>query len=109
MVFLENIPGMESLVSFARTFIDIALGNLDECCMAYTFYQADQSSFKSAADGVVIYFQNWKTILKDALKTAVIVVVISGIAWFLLMFGIVGILWCFGCARHSGAFWRRWC
>jgi hypothetical protein len=30
--------------------------------------------------------------LKDALKTAVIVVVISGIAWFLLMFGIVGIL-----------------
>ena len=90
--FLENIPGMESLVSFARTFIDIALGNLDECCMAYTFYHADQSSFKSAADGVVIYFQNWKTILKDALKTAVIVVVISGIAWFLLMFGIVGIL-----------------
>lgn len=90
--FLEKIPGMESLVSFARIFLNIALGNLDECCMAYTFYHAEQSSFKSAADGVVIYFQNWKPILKDALKTAVIAVVISGAAWFLLMFGIIGIL-----------------
>lgn len=90
--FLEKIPGMESLVSFVRTFINIALGNLDECCMAYTFYHAEQSSFKSAADGVVTYFQNWKSILKDALKTAVIAVIISGVAWFLLMFGIIGIL-----------------
>ncbi len=90
--FLEKIPGMDFLVSLTKAFVNIALGNLDECCMAYTFYNADQSSFKSAADGIVIYFQNWKTILKDALKTAVIVVIISGIAWLLLMFGIIGIL-----------------
>ncbi len=87
--FLEKVPGMDSLASFAKTFVDIALGNVDECCMAYTFYYEDQSAFKSAADGVVIYFQNWKTILKDALKTAVIV---SGIAWFCFMFVIIGIL-----------------
>lgn len=90
--FLEKIPGMDALVSLAKTFVGIALGNVDECCMAYTFYHEDQSSFKSAADGVVVYFQNWKTILKDALKTAVIAVVISGVAWFFLMFTIIGIL-----------------
>lgn len=89
---LEKIPGMDSLVSFAKTFVNIALGNVDECCMAYTFYHEEQSSFKSAADGVVVYFQNWKTILKDALKTAVIAVIISGIAWFFLMVVIIGIL-----------------
>lgn len=94
--FLEKIPGMDSLVSFARIFVDIVLGNLDECCMAYTFYHMEQSSFKSAADGVVIYFQNWKTILKDALKTSIIVFIISGIAGFLLLFGITGLLNVFG-------------
>lgn len=90
--FLEKVPGMDSLVSFAKTFVGIALGNVDECCMAYTFYNEDQSSFKSAADGVVIYFQNWKTILKDVLKTAIIAVIVSGIAWFCFMFVIIGIL-----------------
>lgn len=89
---LQKVPGMDSLVSFARTFVNIALGNVDECCMAYTFYKEEQSAFKSAADGVVIYFQNWKTILKDALKTAIISVIISGIAWFLLLFVIIGVM-----------------
>lgn len=90
--FLEKVPGMDSLVSFAKTFVDIALGNVDECCMAYTFYHEDQSAFKSAADGVVIYFQNWKIILKDALKTAIMAFIVSGIAWFLFMCVIIGIL-----------------
>lgn len=84
--FLSKIPGMESVVSFAKSFVNVALGNVDECCLAYTFYQEDQSAFKSAADGVVIYFQNWKTILKTALKVTAITFVICGIAWFLLMF-----------------------
>ena len=100
--FLEKIPGMESLVSFAKSFVNIALGNLDECCMAYTFYHAEQSSFKSAADGVVIYFQNWKSILKDALKTAVIAVIVSGVAWFFFMFGIFGILGVLGVPGMMG-------
>lgn len=82
---LGKIPGMDSLVSFAKSIVGIALGNVDECCLAYTFYQEEQSAFKSAADGVVIYFQNWKTILKDALKTALIALVMSVAAWFLLM------------------------
>ncbi|MCM1048783.1 MAG: hypothetical protein NC433_10195 [Clostridiales bacterium] len=83
---LGKIPGMDSLVSLAKSIVGIALGNVDECCLAYTFYQEEQSAFKSAADGVVIYFQNWKTILKDALKTALIALVMSVAAWFLLMF-----------------------
>lgn len=82
---LGKIPGMDSLVSLAKSIVSIALGNVDECCLAYTFYQEEQSAFKSAADGVVIYFQNWKTILKDALKTALIALVMSVAAWFLLM------------------------
>lgn len=89
---LGKIPGMDSLVSFAKSFVNIALGNVDECCMAYTFYKKDQSAFKSAADGVVIYFQNWKTILKNALKTALITFLLSAVAWAVLMGVTVAIL-----------------
>lgn len=89
---LGKIPGMDSLVSFAKSFVNIALGNVDECCLAYTFYHEEQSAFKSAADGVVIYFQNWKTILKNALKTALITLVLSAVAWLLLMAVTVAVL-----------------
>lgn len=87
---LGKIPGMDTVVSFAKSFVNVALGNVDECCLAYTFYQEEQSAFKSAADGVVIYFQNWKTILKDALKVTAITFLISGIAWILLMVILIG-------------------
>lgn len=80
---LGNIPGVSLLVSFAKTFIGIALGYVDECCLGYTFVKKEQSAFKSAADGVVIYFQNWKTLLKDAAVTTVVVMVLTFFAWLL--------------------------
>lgn len=89
---LSKIPGMDSVVSFAKSFVNIALGNVDECCLAYTFLREEQSAFKSAADGVVIYFQNWKTILKDALKTAFVALILSAVAWLILMVIVVAIL-----------------
>lgn len=78
---LGNIPGVSTLVSFAQMFIHIALGYIDECCLGYTFLHKEQSAFKSAADGVVIYFQNWKKLLKDAAVTTLIVLVITFLSW----------------------------
>lgn len=89
---LSKIPGMDSVVSFAKSFVNVALGNVDECCLAYTFYHEEQSAFKSAADGVVIYFQNWKVVLKDALKTAFIAFIVSAVAGLLLFLVTIGAL-----------------
>lgn len=80
---LGNIPGVSAIVSFAQVFVGIALGYVDECCLGYTFINQEQSAFKSAADGVVIYFQNWKTLLKDAAITTIIVIVATFAAWLL--------------------------
>ncbi len=70
------IPGMNAIVSIGKMFIGIALGYIDECCLGYTFLKKEQGAFKSAADGVVIYAQNWKKLLKDAAKTTAIVVIL---------------------------------
>ena len=92
---LGKIPGVSFLVSFAQMFVHIALNYVDECCLGYTFLHKDQSAFKSAADGVVIYFQNWKKLLKDAAVMTIAVMAISFLAWllpFLVLSGIFAAL-----------------
>lgn len=92
---LGKIPGVAVIVSFAQLFVHIALNYIDECCLGYTFLHREQSAFKSAADGVVIYFQNWKTLLKNAAVTTLIVMGISLVAWllpFLIFAGLFSLL-----------------
>ena len=66
---LDFIPGMDALAGLAKFFVSISLGYIDECCLGWTFYNRDKSAFQAAADGVVIYAQNWKVLLKSAAKT----------------------------------------
>jgi hypothetical protein len=80
------VPGMNAVVSLGKLFIGIALGYIGECCLGYTFLKKEQGAFRSAADGVVIYAQNWKKLLKDAAVTTAIViglVVLSTLVAFL--------------------------
>lgn len=88
---LGNVPGLSTIISILQLFIKIALGYVDECCLGYTFYKTEDTAYKSAADGVVIYFQNWKTLLKNAAKTTAIVIVFTFLAW-LLPFILIGAL-----------------
>lgn len=64
-------------------FISIVLEYVNYCCLGWVFYNKNQNAFKSTCDGAVIYFQNWKTLLKNAGKvlglTIASLVVIGGI------------------------------
>lgn len=93
--FLDFIPGMENVVEIVQKFIGIFLGYVDECCLGYTFINKDQNAWKSACDGVCIYFQNVKTFLKEAVKVTLIVMVfttLTAIIAMLVMFGLIGAL-----------------
>lgn len=72
---LGSLPGADSVKSATNFFLDISLGYIDECCLAYTFYKDEQNAYKSACDGVVIYAQNWKALLKNSAMTALTVIV----------------------------------
>lgn len=74
--FLDFIPGIKNVAGLANFFISIFLGYVDECCLGYVFYINEEGDYKSAADGVVIYAQNWKQLLKDASKTMIGVVLL---------------------------------
>ncbi|MBE5931632.1 MAG: hypothetical protein E7268_11340 [Lachnospiraceae bacterium] len=90
-----NIPGVSAIVSFVQLFIGIALGYIDECCLGYTFYKKEDGAFKASCDGVAIYFQNAKHLLKSALVTTLIVMGATLLAWlvpFLLIGAICSLL-----------------
>lgn len=86
-----RIPGVSTVVGIVQIFIGIALGYVDECCLGYTFVKSEEGAFKAGCDGVVIYFQNAKHLLKDAAVTTLVVVVSTFILW-LLPFVVMGVI-----------------
>lgn len=80
------VPGMGAVAAIVKLFIDISLGYIDECCLGYTFYNEEQNVYKSAADGVVIYYQNWKKLLKNAAVTTLTVIISFIITAVILFF-----------------------
>jgi hypothetical protein len=88
---LDFVPGMKQVAGLAQYFIELSLGYVDECCLGYAFYRKEQGAFKSAADGVVIYAQNWKSLLGSTAKT--MAMVIAGLAGITLtLFAALGLL-----------------
>jgi hypothetical protein len=88
---LDFIPGMDTVAGLAQYFVELSLGYVDECCLGYTFYRKEDGAFKSAADGVVIYAQNWKALLSSAAKTMVMVI-LGFIGITLVLFVAFGLL-----------------
>jgi hypothetical protein len=84
-----NIPGGDTIKKVGDMFINISLGYIDECCLGYTFYHKEQDVYKSAADGVVVYAQNWKPLLKDAAKTT-LVVLLTIVVVTIISFALIG-------------------
>ena len=89
--FLDFVPGMEQIAGVAKFFVELSLGYIDECCLGYTFYKADQGAFQSACDGVVIYAQNIKHLLKNAAFT-MLKLALATVGMVIVVFIPVGIL-----------------
>lgn len=79
----NNAGPASTVAGIVSTVISVVLEYLNYCSLGWVFLNANQSPFKSTCDGAVVYFQNWKTLLKNAGKvigiTAVSLVVIGGI------------------------------
>ena len=88
---LDFIPGMDAVTGLAQFFVNISLGYIDECCLGWTFRNPQDSAFKSAADGVVIYAQNWKVLLKNAAKTMLKTILLCIVA-ALIIFVPIGLI-----------------
>jgi hypothetical protein len=89
--WLSAIPGVKQIASILNLFIGIVLNYVDEAVMSHIFRSNNDNAWKGAADGIVLYFQNWKSILKNAAF-----IVIFLLAWYIggsiiIFFGLSGL------------------
>ncbi|MBA3447889.1 MAG: hypothetical protein H0T56_09840 [Pseudaminobacter sp.] len=79
------IPGLHGLVRFANAVIRMSLTYVDEIILGYNIRTESEAPFETARQGVVLYAQNGKTMLKNALWLAVIMWVLAAIVFFLAL------------------------
>lgn len=84
---LSFIPGVKGFTNVLNLFVDIILSYVDECIMAMIFLKPEQNPWKTAADSIVLYVQNWKTILKTGGKILVGILIFTALI-YLLTWGI---------------------
>ena len=67
--FLAFLPRKNSaqIATVLRTFLYFAFGYLDEIVLAHAINNRSDDPWSSARDALVLYGQNWSTILKNAL------------------------------------------
>jgi len=77
---LDFIPGMERVTGIVQKFIGIFLDYIDECCLGWCFLHEEENAFKASCDGVVIYFQNVRHMLKSAAVTTLTVIAATAVS-----------------------------
>ncbi|MDH6230197.1 hypothetical protein M2281_000769 [Mesorhizobium soli] len=66
------IPGLDGLVKFVNTVIRLSLTYVDEIILAYNIRIDSHSPYETARQGVVLYAQNARMMIKNAIWLAII-------------------------------------
>ena len=85
------IPGLDGLVKFANSVIRMTLTYVDEIILGYNIKTNTDNPWENAQRGIVLYAQNGKTLLKNAIWLSVFMWIIS-IFVFLFMLAPAGAL-----------------
>lgn len=87
------IPGLGGLVAFINTVIRLSLTYVDEIILGYNIRINSHSPFETARQGVVLYAQNGKTMVKNAVWLAVIMWGLSFVIFLLMLAPAAAIMW----------------
>ena len=45
--------------------IQVVIGYLENCCLGWVFYKKGQNAFASTCEGAVLFFKNWKALIRN--------------------------------------------
>jgi hypothetical protein len=79
------IPGLDGVVRFINTVIRLSLTYVDEIILGYNIRVDSRNPFDTAAQGVVLYAQNGRIMVKNAIWLAVIMWVLSGLVFLVMI------------------------
>ncbi len=86
----DFIPGSKNIIGIINAVMSISLRYVDEAIMSYVFLRKsekrEETVWKSASDGVVLYAQSWKGILKAAAGSVVFIFLLNIILFLVFVF-----------------------
>lgn len=89
------VPGSKNIVGIINTIMSVALNYIDEAIMSYIFLKKseksseEQSPWKLAADGVVLYAESWKGVIKAAVIAVLFVYAFNIIMFLIFVFPLI--------------------
>ncbi len=89
---LLPIPGLDGLVKFINTVINLSLTYLDEVILAYNFRTRADNPWKSSQTALVLYAQNYKAFLKNAFFMALFIWGLSFLVFLIILLPIAGLV-----------------
>lgn len=79
------IPGAQQISGILSAFLRVAVGFIDEVILAYAIRAGSTNPWASAKTALVLYGQNYKTMLKNAAWLAIIVYSLSFLVFLLML------------------------
>jgi hypothetical protein len=89
------IPGLQGLVSFLNAVVRVALTYVDEIILAYDMRVRSENPWSTAQDALVLYAQNNRTIIKNAIWLAIFMYVVAFIVFLLMLAPAAAIVYLF--------------
>jgi hypothetical protein len=79
------IPGLSGIVSFINAIIRMSVTYVDEIILGYNIRLNSKSPFETARQGIVLYAQNGRTMVKNAIWLTIFIYVVGFILFLLVM------------------------
>lgn len=79
------IPGVRNLAGILHAFLRMAVGFIDEVILGYLIRSGSTNPWSTAQTALVLYGQNYKTMLKNAAWLAVIVYFLSFLVFLIML------------------------
>lgn len=93
--FFSFVPGAKNIIGILNAVMSVSLNYIDEAVVSYIILRKnekrEESVWKSASDGVVLYAQSWKGIIKTAAGAVVFIYVFSIITFLVFALPFMGL------------------
>jgi hypothetical protein len=90
---LLPIPGLSNVVGLVRAFLKIAVGLVDEVILAYAIRTSSTNPWASARTALVLYAQNYPTMLRNAAWLTLITYGLAFIVFLVMLAPAAAIVW----------------
>ena len=98
------IPGLQGMVQLVKGFLRIAVGLVDEVILAHAIRTRAANPWASAQEALVLYAQNYPTMLKNAAWLTIITYGLSFVVFLIMLAPAAAVVWLIPGGWSAGGF-----